>query len=303
MVRYFGLVDEKITESVDPDYQIALYASPTDDEKWLLFNRYCLDEHTFNSALDPGELARIEIEADHVAIILKVPLNYNGEQTFEFQVTSIGLFLFEDVLLIIMEEDVPVFENKKFLRIASLADVVLKIVNSAVFHFLEHLRVIDTVSEGLAEKISVSMENTYLLNLFRLEKSLVYYQNAINSNAVLLKKMRIYSQRIGFSADDNELLEDVIIENNQCYKQAEVYSTILASMMDARVSIVNNNLNILMKRLTIITIAIMVPTFVVSAFSMNVIIPFQRYEYAFWGIMSIALVVMIGFLFLWRPKK
>ncbi len=65
----------------------------------------------------------------------------------------------------------------------------------------------------------------------------------------------------------------MIIENSQCYEQAEIYSNILASMMDARVSIVSNNLNWLMKTLTIITIAIMLPTLVVSIFSMNVEFP------------------------------
>jgi magnesium transporter len=160
------------------------------------------------------------------------------------------------------------------------------------------------VSDELGEKISTSMENTYLLNLFALEKSLVYYQNAINSNSVLIEKMKIYTQRIGFTVDDTELLDDVTIENTQCYKQAEIYSNILASMMDARVSIVNNNLNILMKKLTMITIAIMVPTFVVSAFSMNVSFPIQRHPQAFWMILGIACVAMAGFFFFFlRTKK
>ena len=118
------------------------------------------------------------------------------------------------------------------------------------------------------------MENKYLINLFSLEKSLVYYLNAINSNGVLIEKIRHNAARIGFTQEKMELLDDIIIENNQCYRQAEIYSNILASLMDARVSIVSNNLNVLMKTLNIITIAIMVPTFVVSRFSMNVKIPF-----------------------------
>jgi len=115
--------------------------------------------------------------------------------------------------------------------------------------------------------------------------------------------MKIYTQRIGFTVDDTELLDDITIENTQCYKQAEIYSNILASMMDARVSIVNNNLNILMKKLTMITIAIMVPTFVVSAFSMNVAIPVQKHPHAFWIILAIAFAAMFGFFFSWRMRK
>jgi len=74
-------------------------------------------------------------------------------------------------------------------------------------------------------------------------------------------------------------------------------------MMDARVSIVSNNLNVLMKTLNIITIGIMVPTFVVSAFSMNVRIPLSGLHHAFWIIMGLAVVSVIGFMVFWKRKK
>ena len=85
--------------------------------------------------------------------------------------------------------------------------------------------------------------------------------------------MKLSAAKIGFSAENIEFIDDLVIENSQCYEQAEIYSNILASMMDARASIVSNNLNWLMKTLTIITIAIMLPTLVVSIFSMNVTFP------------------------------
>ena len=98
------------------------------------------------------------------------------------------------------------------------------------------------------------MENRYLLNLFTLEKSLVYYLNAINSNGMVIEKIRHNAAKIGFSQESLELLDDIIIENDQCLKQAEIYSNILTGLMDARGSIVSNNLNVLMKTLNIITV-------------------------------------------------
>ena len=100
-----------------------------------------------------------------------------------------------------------------------------------------------------------------------------------------------------------ETLEDLAIENQQCYKQAEIYSNILSSLMDARVSIVNNNLSVLMKTLNLITIGIMVPTFVVSAFSMNVAIPLQKNPLAFWIIMGLAGAAMVAFMAVWRSQR
>ena len=95
----------------------------------------------------------------------------------------------------------------------------------------------------------------------------------------------------------------MLIENRQCYEQAEIYSNILASMMDARVSIVSNNLNWLMKTLNIITIAIMLPTLVVSLFSMNVKFPGQEHPYAFWGILMLAVVSVFAVRMVWWWKK
>ena len=131
----------------------------------------------------------------------------------------------------------------------------------------------------------------------------MFYQNAIDANNVLLEKVKLNSAKLNFSVEDIELLDDLIIENNQCYRQAEIYSNILASLMDAKASIISNNLNFLMKTLNIITIMIMVPTFVVSAFSMNVKIPLQNHPQAFILIMSFALVSVISFFVFWKWKK
>ena len=95
----------------------------------------------------------------------------------------------------------------------------------------------------------------------------------------------------------------MIIENQQCYEQASTYSNILASMMDARVSIVSNNLNWLIKTLTIITIGIMLPTLVVSIFSMNVDFPGKHHPQAFWLILALALSTIFFVRFVWRWKK
>ena len=147
------------------------------------------------------------------------------------------------------------------------------------------------------------MENSYLINLFSLEKSLVYYLNALNANGVLIEKLKNNASKIGFNQEQLEFLDDMTIENNQCARQAEIYSNIIAGLMDARASIVGNNLNILMKRLNIITIAIMVPTFVVSAFSMNVNFPLRDNPHAFYVILLLALSSVLGFFLFWRKKK
>jgi magnesium transporter len=303
MLQVARLVDNAITRNVDADGNVFVYVNPGEAERRYLADNYKLDEHTLNSALDPDEQARLEFEPEHVAMIFKRPHNYSSEDEFVFRVTSAGLFLFQDKLIIVLSESVPMFEGKVFARISSFQDLVLKIIYSSIAHFVGHLKVINAVSESLEDQINTSMQNKYLLNLFSLEKSLVYFLNAINSNAKLIERLKLSAAKIGFSQDNIEFIDDLLIENSQCYEQAAIYSNILASMMDARASIVSNNLNWLMKTLTIITIAIMLPTFVVSVFSMNVEFPGRTHPHMFWIVMAMACVSVFIVRMVWLWKR
>lgn len=202
-----------------------------------------------------------------------------------------------------MSDDIPLFEGKPLLPTAGPKDVMLRLLSSTIAHFLGHLKTITMISEEVEQKINRSMENRHLYSLFTLEKSLVYYLNALNANSVVVEKLRNNAARAGFTPEHGELLEDLSIETHQCYRQAEIYSNILSSLMDARASIVSNNLNQLMKTLTIITLGIMLPTLVVSVFSMNVRIPLEAHPQAFWIILGMAFTSMFGMFFVWRWKK
>lgn len=303
MRRDYCIQECRVAPAGEDKATIVVYVNPDENEKRYLTQRLQIDEHTLQSALDPDELARLEFEPEHAAIIFKRPKNYSAKDQFLFRILSTGVFVFKNQLIVVQGDDLPLFDGKEFQRINTLADVLLRLLYRAIIHFREHLRVINMISDELQTKIIKSMENTILLNMFSIEKSLEYYVNSITSNGILLEKLKIYAGRLGFSGDELEMLDDVIVENNQCSKQAEIYSNILASLMDARASIVSNNLNILMKTLNIITIGIMVPTFVVSAFSMNVKIPLSDHPYAFWLVMGLAVISVVGFFAVMRHRK
>jgi len=303
MVKRFKIVDRKMVETDDESSPFVAYINPDEIEKRYLLDSLKIDEHTLHSSLDPDELSRLEFEPDHVAVIFKRPRNYSAKSQFLFKVASTGIFLYKDKLVIVIGEDVPLFDGLIFNKQVTPPYLLIRMISRSIFHYFEHLKTINFISDELQNKINRAMENRHLLNLFTLEKSLVYYLNSINANGVLIEKLRTNFSKIGFNTEDIELLDDTFIENNQCYKQAEIYSNILSSLMDARASIVSNNLNVLMKTLNIVTIAIMVPTLVVSAFSMNVAIPLAKNPLAFWIILGLALLSVMGFIFFWRYKR
>jgi len=304
MRKDYQILGCKVVEGCSAEaFPVFVFVEPDKDEKRYLVEDLKIDEHTLNSALDPDELSRLEFEPEHVALIFKRPKNYSGKDQFLFRTGSVGAFLFKDKLILVLGEDAPIFDGKLFNKVGTLNDLMLRLIFRSVYHFLEHLKIISMISDELEQKVNASMENKYLINMFTLEKSLVYYLNAINSNAMLIEKLKMNAAKIGFVPEEIEFLDDLLVENSQCVKQAEIYSNILASMMDARVSIVSNNLNMLIKTLTILTLMVMVPTLVVSAFSMNVAIPFQHHAQAFWIIMGFALSSIAAMLLVWRHKR
>ncbi|MCX6356713.1 MAG: magnesium transporter CorA family protein [Candidatus Aureabacteria bacterium] len=303
MLVHYTMTPEGIVESREKESPILVFVNPDEKEKHALVGEYQIEEHMVQSALDPEELSRLQFELGYAAVIFKVPKNYSARDHYLFKVSTVGAFLFKDRLILVVTENIDLFASKLFLKCASLQDVLLKLLYQSISHFLGHLKAINMISDELEKKINKAMENKYLINLFTLEKSLVFYLNAINTNGALIEKIKTNEGKLGLTPEQSEFVGDINIENTQCCRQAEVYSNILASLMDARVSIVSNNLNLLIKFLNIITIGIMVPTLVVSIFSMNVTLPLQGHPAAFWLIVSLALVSVFGVFLSWKYFK
>jgi magnesium transporter len=236
---------------------VLLYIAPSEEERLQLVNERGLDAHDLASALDPDEFGRVELSKTRATIIIKQPRNYESQDQLLFTVASVGLFLEPKRLIVVAPEPLELFADKMVRKVNNPRDALLKVLYSSIAHFLGHLKVINMISEALEKRINASMGNKYLLDMFTLEKSLVYYVNGIGSNQMVLEKMKACAPKLKLSTVQREILDDILIENQQCSKQADIYSNILTGLMDARGSVVNNNLSMLMKKLTVISVVFM----------------------------------------------
>jgi len=303
MLKTYKICENKVITCDKEEGQIFIYILPNDNEKAKLVSEYNIDEHTLTSSLDQDEPARLEFEPEHMAVIFKRPKNYSAQDKLLFKISSMGFFLFKDCLIITLSEDVSLFEGKIFNKTDSVQKLFLNLMYRNIFHFMEHLKSINMIVNEVEEKINTSTKNLYIIELFVVQKSLVYYLDAISSNSMIIEKIKNYGLKIGFSSEYMEFIDDISIDNNQCYKQAEIYSSILSGLMDARTSIIGNNLNLLMKTLNVITVIIMIPSMVTSLFSMNVDVPLHNNPYAFWIILGFSLLSLIGFSYFWKKQE
>jgi magnesium transporter len=305
MTKYYKLQGGRIVFAEEREAQIVVLVSPEQEEISDLIKNLEIDEHTLSSAFDSDELARVEQEDDHIAIIYKYPKNYSASEHFQFRVASAGIFLFKDFVIVISDSELSFTDEKKFSKLGSLKTFVLKLLNLSIVHFNEHLRIINRMCNELEEKHVYKLKKTEYLIVFGLSKSLVYYENAISSNEVLFRKMQL-SKSFKFNENEQEILDDIIIESSQCKRLTEIYSSVLANMMASHEvsheSSTSGDIGAL-KTLTILSVVIMMPTAVTSMFSMNVLYPFNAESpIAFWLIFCSLIAIIVSFWW-WQNKN
>lgn len=269
MVKYYKILDGFIVAGTPEESTITIYNSPNETEKQKIIDTLDITIHDVESALDPEEISRVEFTPEYIYLIWKKPDSALFEQQLKFGVSSVGIFFQQDKLTIISrEENIPFF-NMESKKINSLNDLVLRFFLHTISHYFEHLKVIKQLAAEIQMLLNKSMENNYLLQMFSLSESLIYYINALEGNSSVLTKLRIVAEKLGFKEDDVEILDDVIIEQQQCYRQMEIYSSILSGLMDARGNIINNNMNVLLKNLTMINVVFLPLTLITGIGGMS----------------------------------
>ena len=177
--------------------------------------------------------------------------------------------------------------------------MVLKIFEKIIQTYMEFLKEINVRRNVLEQKLYAANRNEQLLQLMRIQKSLVYFVTALRSNEMLLMKIE-RTNFLGLTEEEKEILQDLIVDNSQALEMANIYTNILSSTLDAFASIIANNQNEVLKRLSVITIVLTFPVLVASIYGMNVPIPYSKSAYAFYIPVSLSLVIslIIGWFFL-----
>lgn len=260
-------------------------------------------------SLDDDERSRIEKEDDTVLIIVDFPVLVEDESdSAPYDTIPLGMIVTPFYFVTVCLQSNPIiddFVNNKIRNFFTYKKTrfTLQILYAIARYYLRYLKTIDRRTSLIERELHESMRNKELFNLLALEKTLVYFTTSLKSNNIVMEKMT--RQRfMRMYEDDQDLLEDVIIEIKQAIEMSEVHSNILSGMMDAYASVISNNVNVVMKFLTTVTIVLSIPTMVASFYGMNVKnIPFAAEAHSFWVPFMIALILSgVTALFFWKKK-
>jgi len=257
---------------------------PDREELSLLEREYGINPEHLQDILDIDEQARIEKEDAYTLLIVRLPVFDPAAEVGYFTIPC-GILLFSDRVVTVCMRNCVVLEELRAGRVkafdaANKSTFVLHLLGRAAIVYLRYLKDINRRTSTIEKDLQRSVKNNELTQLLSYEKSLVFFTTSLKSNEILLEKLQI-TKWLRIREEELDLLEDVVTDNKQAIEMANIYSDILSGMMDAFASVISNNLNIVMKRLTVISICMMIPTFIVSSFGMNVKVPLEDRPDAF----------------------
>ena len=280
---------------------------PTHDDIELLKEKFNVPVSFLNDIEDNEERPRMEHEDGWRLVILRIPFKTEDNDN-PFVTVPMGIISKGDLFISVCHYDVEMindfvmFSRRKLYYDKKREDLLLHLMLSSAVWFMKYLKQVNVQIKQGEDELEKSVRNEELHRLMKLERTLVYFITSIRGNEILMIKLKSMFKQAGIDYD-KDLLEDVEIEIQQAHSSANIYSHILSSMMDTFASIISNNLNIIMKRLTSISIILMIPTLIASFYGMNVPNFIETSPFGFMGIIVVSLFLSVMALVFFKKRK
>ena len=279
---------------------------PTEDDQRELEEKFNIPDYFMSDISDTDERARYEYDDGWMLIILRIPYVKEIRSRTPYTTVPLGIIHKRDVTITVcyyetnMMIDFVSYQQKRNEGFTDYVDMIFRVFLSSAVWYLKRLKQISMLIDKAKRNLDREVNNESLIGLSRLQDSLTYFQTSIRGNENLLQKLKFKLQIDELDAD---LIEDVNIEMSQARETTSIYSDILESTMDTYSSIINNNMNTVMRTLTSVTILMMIPTLVTSMFGMNLINGMEAKPWGF--IFAIVISVAISGIAWWifRHKR
>lgn len=308
MVVYLKKLNGGLTQIAAPEKGcwIHVYGPFGNEATQKLSEQLSIDIDFITDSLDIDERSRYESDEGKDLIVLKTPVENNGLSDSEALIVTIPIGIIRTPEYIVTVSpyknsviDYFLHTSQKSFDPEDQENFILSLFEKTVTVFSESLRTLNNKRYSFEKALNTSSRNEDLVKLLNIQKSLIYFVTSIRANDLLFMKI----QRSNFlkiqDEDRMDHLRDIIVDNQQALEMSEMYSNILSGTMDAFASIISNNLNEVVKRLTSVTILLTVPMLIASFFGMNVDLPGEKHPYAFVFVFGICLLfsILLGLYF------
>lgn len=279
---------------------------PTEQEQQELEETYNIPDYFISDISDTDERARYEYDDGWMLIILRIPYVKEIRSRTPYTTVPLGIIHKRDVTITVcnfetnMMLDFFSFQQKRGVGFTDYVDMIFRLFLCSAVWYLKRLKQISNLIDKAKHNLDQEVNNESLIGLSRLQDSLTYFVTSIRGNENLLAKLKFKLQVDELDAD---LIEDVNIEMSQAREITSIYTDILESTMDTYSSIINNNMNTVMRTLTSVSIIMMFPTLISSLFGMNLVNGMETSEWGF--VIALILSVIVSGVTWWilRHKR
>ena len=279
---------------------------PTEEDRQMLEEQFNIPDYFLSDISDTDERARYEYDDGWMLIILRIPYVKEVRSRTPYTTVPLGIIHKRDVTITVcyyetnMMIDFVSFHQRRGVGFTDYVDMTFRLFLSSAVWYLKRLKQISMLIDKAKRNLDREVNNESLIGLSRLQDSLTYFNTSIRGNETLLSKLKFKLQIDELDAD---LIEDVTIEMTQARETTSIYSNILESTMDTYQSIINNNMNTIMRTLTSVTIILMLPTLISSFFGMNLVNGMESSPVGFIIAIVLSLAISIASWFFFRHKR
>lgn len=259
--------------------------NPTKDDINELVSHFNTPDYFYEDISDIDERPRFDRDDGWILTIIRVPNRVRTEDNQDPIYTTIplGMMLKDNILVTVYYGQNNVISNfinwsnqKKINRAGY--DLYISIFLESNFWYLKYLKQIHLQMKKAESSLSDKMNKSELMHIMNIEKFLVYFTASLKDNESVLTRAKRF---IPTKSYDEDLMDDVEVELSQALHTSQIYSDILEREQSSYSSIINNSLNQTMKKMTIITICLMVAALVPGFYGMNLTNGMEDWIYGF----------------------
>ena len=297
---------ELIVEGYDFTEQWVHMSNPTDKVLVVVCHSGQIPQASAKAAFACDERAHSEKEDGILMAVTDIPITEEDDDRYTYATLPFGCIATDSTIVTVCLNETSIINDLmagryvKDFNIHKRTRFVLQLQYVIAKKYLQYLKQIDRASQRVQTELEKAMKNEGLIEMLSLEKSLVYFSTSLRANTAVLDK---FPRLVKFFEEDDDLWDDVLIENKQAIEMSNIYRDILSGTMDTYASIISNNLNVVMKTLTVLTLLVDTPAMIAALWGMNTGVPFEGKLWGFWVVVGINVLICIALIIVFIKKK
>jgi magnesium transporter len=261
-----------------------------------------LDRDVLLDALDPHEIPRIEQEEGWTYFITRLP---DVDDDFNDFTTPILFALGQEHVVTLSRDSLgrlwqpfidktaaPTTQQTKLFML--MIDAITKQYQTRVDSINRQMRAATSdVTNLRAKDISIFV---------KYERRLNDYLDALTPTNTALEKL-LGGKLLRLYEDDRDLVEDLSIDLEQLIARCQSLLRTITNVRDSYRAVMDTRLNETIRLLTVITLALTIPTMLAGLYGMNVDLPGGHAPWIFWMIISISIVSAMSLSYYFLKKR